>query len=202
MKIETLIGTLSAPSKMPCYGFSISARRCKIGQALHRVENSVCRGCYALRGRYIFPNVQKGLERRYEGIKRPDWPFLMATLISQKEKSGYFRWHDSGDLQDMDHLQKICAVAQLLPDIKFWLPTREYKLIRDYLSLYKAFPPNLTVRVSAHMINQSVKGFENTSEVVTSGGTCPATEPGGTHKCGTCRNCWDRNIKVVKYLKH
>lgn len=67
-QIEDQIGTLSQPSKMPCYGFSISARRCNVGQRLAKVKGSVCAGCYALKGNYMFPVVQKALEKRYNGI--------------------------------------------------------------------------------------------------------------------------------------
>ena len=38
----------------------------------------------------------------------------MALLINSK-KSKEFRWHDSGDVQDEEHLLKIFAVAKLTP---------------------------------------------------------------------------------------
>ena len=42
-----IIGGLSSPSKMPWYGWSISAYRCKTGGKLREVENSTCSHCYA-----------------------------------------------------------------------------------------------------------------------------------------------------------
>jgi hypothetical protein len=41
------------------------------------------------------------------------------------KKANVFRWHDSGDVQDLKHLAKIFKVARLTPNIKHWLPTRE-----------------------------------------------------------------------------
>jgi hypothetical protein len=35
----------------------------------------------------------------------------MATLINSK-KPDVFRWHDSGDVQDVDHLEKIFEVCR------------------------------------------------------------------------------------------
>ena len=39
----------------------------------------------------------------------------MATIINSK-KSKFFRWHDSGDVQDEEHLLKIFAVCKLTPE--------------------------------------------------------------------------------------
>jgi len=52
-------GGLSAPSKMPGPAFNLPARACLTGAKLAQVPGSVCHGCYALKGRYRFPNVQK-----------------------------------------------------------------------------------------------------------------------------------------------
>jgi len=57
-EIEEQIGSLSSPSKMPCYSYSISARDCITGGKLVKLENSICHGCYALKGNYNFSNVK------------------------------------------------------------------------------------------------------------------------------------------------
>ena len=62
---EASVGGLSAPSKMPSYAWSISAKRCDMGSKLAKIEGSVCNKCYALKGRYMFGNTQRALERRY-----------------------------------------------------------------------------------------------------------------------------------------
>ena len=38
---ESMVGGLSAPSKMPSYAWSISAKRCGIGSTLAKVKDSV-----------------------------------------------------------------------------------------------------------------------------------------------------------------
>ena len=39
------VGGLSKPSKMPSYGYSLSAFKCKVGSKLRLVKNSTCADC-------------------------------------------------------------------------------------------------------------------------------------------------------------
>ena len=205
-KAEAIAGTLSKPSKMPCYGYSIPAKYCKIGMKMRDVKGSVCNKCYALKGRYVFKNVQAAMEKRFRSINDPQWVAAMVAMIKQKEKSGYFRWHDSGDLQDELHLAKIVTIAKHLPDIQFWLPTREYNIVNKWIERFGfAMPDNLTIRLSALMFDGQVNEKQNpfslpTSEASEEGFSCPSSEQG--NKCLTCRACWDKNVKVVTYKKH
>lgn len=106
-ELHSLTGGLSRPSKMPCHGYSIPASTCKTGSKLRAVSGSTCSSCYACKGRYTFDNVQSALHRRLESIEKPEWVEWMVDLIGRREKSGFFRWHDSGDLQSMAHLLAI-----------------------------------------------------------------------------------------------
>ena len=203
---EKICGSLSKPSKMPCFGYSIPAEHCKVGKRMQDVSGSICSVCYALRGNYQFPVVKAGLEKRFQSLKDERWVDAIVALIAKKEKSGYFRWHDSGDLQGIWHLEKIVEVAKRLPNIKFWLPTREYKIVKDYLSVYGAFPSNLTVRLSGLWLdgNFPEKHF-NPYNLPVSGAAsvnynCPAHLQG--NKCLDCRACWNLNEKEIVYRKH
>lgn len=202
-----VIGSLSEPSKMPCYSWSISATLCKTGSKLRKIEGSVCSKCYALKGRYtMFKSVKDSLQRRYEGYKNPLWVQAMIAAISKQEQSGYFRWFDSGDLQDLGMLEKIVQIAKSLPNIKFWLPTREHHLVSRYVRKHGAFPENLTVRLSSFML-EGKPPFEIarkngcvTSGVTKNSFTCPA--PFQENKCLSCRACWDKNVVNVNYKQH
>jgi hypothetical protein len=168
-----LVGGLSKPSKMPGWAYGIPAAECKTGAKLKLVPGSTCEECYADKGCYVFPVVQAAQYRRLAAIKNPLWVEAMATLINSK-KSKYFRWHDSGDVQDVGHLFKIFEVCKLTPDTSHWLPTREawtqYFLNR--------VPGNLTLRFSMPMVDQPAAGsWANTSTVVSGEGrTCPAPD--------------------------
>ena len=119
-----IVGGLSKPSKMPGWAYGLPAAECKTGSKLVNIPNSVCSGCYALKGCYVFPVVQAAQYRRLASIASPLWTGAMSLLINSK-KSKFFRWHDSGDVQDVDHLLKIFAVAKLTPETSHWMPTRE-----------------------------------------------------------------------------
>jgi hypothetical protein len=110
----TLVGGLSKPSKMPGWSIGIPAKECKTGGKLQQVKGSVCYDCYALKGCYVFKVVQEAQYRRLKAISSPQWVEAMATLINSK-KPDVFRWHDSGDVQDLNHLKKIYEVCQLTP---------------------------------------------------------------------------------------
>ena len=191
-----LVGGLSKPSKMPGWSIGIPAAECKTGAKLRLIPDSVCEGCYALKGCYVFAVVQKAQYKRLEAIQHPEWVEAMATLINSK-KPDVFRWHDSGDVQDLDHLEKIFKVCELTPEKRHWMPTRE-AWIKDHM--HKA-PANLVVRFSSPMVDQGpVKSWPNTSTVSTKSRTCPA--PDQNNECGDCRACWDPLVKNIEYGKH
>jgi hypothetical protein len=210
---ELAVGNLSRPSKMPSYAWSISARRCNTGSKLAKVKGSVCYNCYALKGRYMFNNVQDALERRYNAwsSNRNRWTDAMIYLMHNKKHivdNQVFRWFDSGDIQGVDMLNDINTVAWASPHIRFWLPTKEYKLVKDY-DIDVA--PNLVIRVSAPIKNKGftdIKGnFKYISTVynkdklhMAMGSVCPASKQ--DNQCGSCRTCWSDKVSEVSYLAH
>ena len=183
-------------SKMPGLSYSLPAWECKTGSKLRKVKGSVCASCYALKGNYTrYPAIKAAQYRRLEAMKHPDWVPAMAAVIKRQK---WFRWHDAGDVQDQQHLNKIFEICRLTPETNHWLPTRE-AWIKDHLA---SKPDNLVIRFSPPMVNQRApESWPNSSMVVDKGfHTCPAPAQGG--KCGSCRQCWDSSIKVVSYGKH
>ena len=183
-------------SKMPGLSYSLPAWECKTGSKLRKVKGSVCASCYALKGNYTrYPAIKAAQYRRLEAMKHPDWVQAMAAVIKRQK---WFRWHDAGDVQDQQHLNKIFEICRLTPDTNHWLPTRE-AWIKDHLA---SKPDNLVIRFSPPMVNQRApESWPNSSMVVDKGfHTCPAPAQGG--KCLDCRQCWDPNIKTVSYGKH
>jgi len=194
-----ITGGLSKPSKMPGYAYNIPATRCKVGAKLAKVPGSVCHGCYALKGRYRFSNVKEALERRYQAaMNNKDWVFGMVYLINTSKKKE-FRWHDSGDIQSAEHLQRIFQVCELTPEVKHWLPTREAGILSTIKA--DAVPSNLIIRLSATKVDgPAPKSWPWTFTVVTAGASCPAPQQG--NQCKDCRACWDKKVKNVSYGKH
>ena len=169
-----ITGGLSAPSKMPGPSYNLPAPMCITGRKLVDVIGSVCEGCYALKGRYNFRNVRLALARRLESLTHPQWVFAMTVLIKGEE---VFRWHDSGDLQSVQHLKNIFEVCKATPETSHWLPTREAKFLK--LMDPDVIPKNLIIRLSGHMVNgKNATWWRWNSSVSTKRKTCPAKDQG------------------------
>ena len=198
------VGGLSEPSKMPCYSYGLSAHACITGSRLAEIEGSTCSKCYALKGMYTFPVVNEAHARRAASLYQPHWVQAMVFIIHRR-KMAYFRWHDSGDIQSFQHLLNIVSVAEQCPETRFWLPTREKKIVRQYQQAFGEFPKNLIVRVSAAMIDaEPSPDFRNTSTVHRDkkpiGFACPSSKQ--NNECRDCRECWNPRRKNISYHYH
>jgi len=199
-----IIGGYTVTTKMPTISYSISAKDCITGSKLRKIKNSVCSDCYALKGNYIryAKNIEKAQNKRLKAIFSKDWTNAMIYIMNHQKqviKSGLFRWHDSGDLQSMEHLQKIVDIAKSTPNIKHWLPTKESNIIKNFKG---DIPKNLIIRLSGSFINGKAPLYKNTSTVTTDKdkATCRSFENNG--QCKDCRKCWDSSIQNISYLNH
>ena len=194
-----ITGGLSKPNKMPGPSINLPASQCITGRKLVKVKGSTCSGCYALKGRYRFPNVKDAMQRRLDRLHDPRWVEAMVTLVTGQP---VFRWHDSGDLQSVQHLKNIFEVCKQTPLTRHWLPTREARFLK--LMDPDVVPKNLKIVLSDHMNDQETppSWWPYTSGVTTDHAkvTCPAASQG--NKCRDCRKCWDRGTKRVIYGKH
>lgn len=212
---RAVTGGLGRASKMPGATYGLPARECIRGSRLHTQAGSVCAECYALKGRYVFPNVQAAQYRRYQSLGQPEWVPAMALLINRAcAKTPYFRWHDSGDLQGVWHLRRIARVCKLTPTVAHWLPTREADIVREYVETVGPLPDNLVVRVSADFVEADppatalptstvhrqhgspVRNMERPNASI----ECRAYVREG--RCGPCRACWSPKVKNVSYSAH
>ena len=188
--------SLTRTSKMPGLSYSLPAWACQTGSKLRKIPGSPCFGCYALKGNYTrYPAIKAAQYRRLDSIKNPLWVEAMAAQIKRQK---WFRWHDAGDVQSSEHMQKIIEVCKLTPDTQHWLPTQE----RQYLPDPGDVPKNLIIRLSAAKVNGTAgKAWSHGSTVVTDGSaSCLAPSQGG--KCFDCRACWNKDVKNVSYGKH
>ncbi len=220
---QAIAGALGHPSKMPGHSYGISAQKCQTGAKLRGVPGSVCSGCYAMTDWYrSWRPLLQGHERRWNGLRHPRWVDAMVSMIARacQPPDNFFRWHDSGDLQGLWHLENIVAVCDRTPEVRHWLPTREYGFVEAFLATGKAIPENLVVRLSAHMIDSepvvpaalagmptsavaSVPFSSSGVRVVEGKGSieCRAVET-RDNKCGDCRACWDARVACVTYPQH
>ena len=196
------VGGLSNTSKMPCKSWGISAKECKTGSKLAKIEGTICNGCYALKGAYVWPVVERAHARRLELINTSSWVENMVTAINN---APFFRWFDSGDLQNPEHLEDIVRVALATPNTKHWLPTHEKKFVSDYMRKRGDFPDNLIVRLSAANVDGAPpKGFKLTSTSHKHGDPigqeCIAYKQ--DNECRDCRAFWDSEVQNISYKNH
>ena len=199
MKVKDAVkitGSMTKTKKMPGLSYSLPAWACIVGKKLRKIKNSVCAGCYVLKGNYTrYPAIKAAQYYRLASLMEPDW---VPAMVAQVKRQTWFRWHDAGDLQSVQHLKNIFEVCNQTPATRHWLPTREAKFLPLNTD---SIPKNLIIRMSSHMIDQApVKFWPWTSTVSTGDFTCPASKQ--DNQCKSCRNCWDRNVAHVSYPKH
>ncbi len=195
---QAITGSMTRTTKMPGLSYSLPAWECKTGSKLRKIKGSVCASCYALKGNYTrYKAIKAAQYVRLEALKNQRW---VAAMVAQIIRQKFFRWHDAGDIQSPEHLQKIFRVCELTSETQHWMPTREAQFLKDIDP--DTVPKNLIIRMSSHMVDQAPVTFWPWTSTVTSGqnATCPAPQQGG--QCGSCRQCWTREVKNVSYGKH
>ena len=186
---------------MPGWAYGLPAKECKTDPNWHNSQTQfaaiVTRSKAVTCSKWFRMHSIEGCELYVARCGLVQW------LIDQFKKKRIR--HDSGDVQDEEHLLKIFAVAKLTPNTKHWMPTRE--------SWVKAFlpecPDNLCIRFSVPMVDQApIKSWPNVSTVISSdkpwfglsSRVCPA--PTQNNECKDCRSCWDKSIQNISYWKH
>lgn len=197
---------LSKASKMPCKSWSLQAiDTCPGSKDKNGGLVPACQGCYATNGNYRFPSVKAPRIHNKEDWRRPDWADEMVQAISS---DNYFRWFDSGDCYSVLLAEKILLVMKATPNTQHWFPTRMHKFakFKDVLARMEN-RPNVVVRKSSDSIKGKTVRGKTTSTIVPFPGAekdghslCGAYKRDG--KCGDCRACWDKSIKVIAYPAH
>ena len=206
----TVCGSLTSTSKMPCKSYSLPTEACITGFKMSQIEGSICSMCYADKGFYQMyaNNIKPAQFARLDSIDSDYW---VSGMVAHIGNDAFFRWHDSGDLQSLEHFEKIVAVCMETLLTLHWLPTREYGIIKAFIAKHgkNSIPKNLIVRLSAMYPDKpvtvpvSLQGVPGVtvSNVHTDkpiGESCKAPSQGGA--CKDCRLCWSG--AVVSYALH
>jgi hypothetical protein len=233
------IGGLSNPSKMPSYSYGLPADDCKLGSLLRKQKGSTCSDCYAMKGMYRFPNVLAAMRRRAIRVRSAlasaesraafvgAFEHILSARLRRQYTRGkgsndaeYFRWHDSGDLMNVEHLELIASICMKQPGVQHWLPTREVGMVQGFVN-WNIIPANLNIRLSAPRVDEANSGLAarlarrfgritlsevhrnvlgasaSKSKVLT---VCAAQYNEG--ECGECRACWAPKHEIVTYPLH
>ena len=219
---------LTATSSMPCRSWSLPAQKSCPASKLSIVKlgaNAVCEECYAMAGFYRMNNVRDAQASRFawvmDSLVNNDGNEFVSALVRMitddvnERGEPIFRVHDSGDLFNHAYVSAWGRIADALPDVQFWIPTRSHSLPMLLESIRKlAARPNVVVRPSALAFNELppvVDGLAAGTTVIRSLPVldtlpgvrlCPKTDPrDGRSNCEDCRSCFDGS-EPVAYLEH
>lgn len=163
-------------------------------------------GCYAKKGNWLFPNVQKSLHENLEHYKSNPKLFFESIAV-QTALVKYCRWHSSGDVVDSQYFEGMCRVARKNKDTHYLCFTKKYEIINEFLANGKKIPKNLSVVLSAwsdwipdnpfNLPTTYVYGKDFKNELIPQ----DSIPCGG--KCETCQACWTlKKGQSVYFKKH
>jgi len=192
---------------MPVPTFDLDVEKC--GCAAN-CEYGTAKVCYVLNNpNENYPSRKKLLERNWKLINSPAFVAVMTKQIRQ-QRINDFRWFGSGDVFDLESLEKIMQVCKNLPRVRFWFPTSRDGFLIQFLQKNK-IPKNVTLRLSSpkidHPIPDAMKEYfapfgvvfsETTSDPAES--NCSASVDGSN--CGDCDHCWNPEHQITKYWIH
>lgn len=116
--------------------------------------------CYDLKSCLQYGNVMRARARNTALLRmdRDSYFAQIESIMTSKKKHRYFRWHVSGEIVDMDYLQRMIDIARRHPDWTYWTYTKHYMVvnrwIRDNGGNKNAIPSNL------HIMFSEWKGME------------------------------------------
>jgi len=130
---------------------------------------------------------------------------VLAAALESEGAPSYFRCYDSGDLTVPEDALTWLGLADRMPRMRLWLPTRNW-ILPEFDSALAALNahPRIIVRPSAMCFGDKSPEVSGLSAGTTSpddnkmlgAGLADYTCPGG---CGACRVCWDRPELSVEY---
>jgi hypothetical protein len=188
----------------PGISWGIPSSYCRTGRKLAEDERSVCANCSVHGvGHYAYPGTKAANERRYKALmESPTFSADFLEVLTALHANGleYFRLHDTGDFQSVEHVDMVTGWARSLPGLNIWVPTKEARLVATRARI-ASYPDNLTMRLSAPLTDGAPLELGLPTSTVHKykapfGYACPAENQEG--RCNgaavggiDCRACWE-----------
>ena len=112
------------------FNWTLPAYKSKSGKVICPMADACIKFCYARKGAYIWSNVNKAHEERYEFSKTAMFVPVMIAEI-RKKQAQYIRVHDSGDYYSPMYLAKWFEIARALPEVRFYSYTNMVDLVQN-----------------------------------------------------------------------
>lgn len=163
--------------------------------------------CYALRMCKRYKSVKNAYDRNLELLNtNRDSYFLQVKAAAMLSR--YFRFHVSGDIIDIDYLDRMVKVARELKGTEFLCFTKNYEDVNEYFETHRK-PKNLHLIFSLPFDGSKIENKHNlpTAAVIFKGQDVPKNYKmcGGncTECANTCGGCWTlKNGETIAFNKH
>lgn len=191
------------------------------------VDCSKCeKACYAMRAYRQYPAVTVNrAENTLQLREYPDKHFDDIREAIIKNNITLVHYTESGEIENLLHFTRLCALAQKCPDVSFYLYTKNYNVLREFFSVWE-LPENITVLISTWdgqgekeyqefrdhpgIKCFAVKPSEDLQKQVQA--TCPAYKADANGKaklnkemtCARCGLCTGKHpaVKVISCIEH
>lgn len=140
-----------------------------------------------------------------------DGYFQQIKDFCKKPKVKYFRYHSFGEIESYDYLLKMVETANECSDVTFYVYTKRFDFVSQYLKENKSFPENLVVNISEWHGNTKGYDFKGLNTFIYDDHTdpalkkvthCPAVDAKGKEtgvKCIDCKRCMKAGHKTAVY---
>jgi hypothetical protein len=112
--------------------------------------------CYMLPLLKLRPSVFKAYNKNYKSFQiHPNLYFEAINEWINIKQPNFFRWHVSGDIPNLDYLERMLMISDAHPGTSFLCFTKQYHLVEKWLSEgvfcsdNQQFPENFSMVVSA-----------------------------------------------------
>jgi len=165
--------------------------------------------CYAKKAERLYPQVLPCRMANLESSKSADFVENMKNEIAHyigkrtwKDKTIYFRIHESGDFYNQEYFDKWVDIATAFPGVRFLAYTKSIKYV---LNTEKAIPANLIIRYSLwddspeNDKETACKSFPTYTADYLSGEQIKALGDRYCEckDCGTCGKCYNTEVKDI-----
>lgn len=170
-------------------------------------KNAPCaKGCYALKGTFLFPNVTNSYKNNLDFFNESPKEFELS-ILKQLPMYGVFRWHVAGDILNDDYFLMMIRIAKKLKNVKFLAFTKKYELVNEYLSQGNKIPKNLKIVFSAwnglDLKNENKFSVAYVHDENNLDTRIPKNALPCNGDCSQCMVCWGlRKNQSVVFAKH
>ena len=157
--------------------------------------------CYDIKAclQYVNVRIARAKNTALFMYSRDEFFNQLWQRMERRKKNKFLRFHVSGEIMDINHLERMIETARRFPDFVIWTYTKMYGIVNEYIRKHggnkNCIPENFTIMFSEW------KGLpiDNPYNMPVFRCVYPEeTKPAGCMKCpGNCDICKANNIGCV-----